>query len=1159
MTHGIAPSWLSKLIRSGRGRRQRTLARARRVRKLIPELLEDRVVLSTYMVTNTSGSASVTGSLGYEIGLAVAANDTAATIVFNNTDVPDNSTIKLQNTSSDVNSAAAEYGPTAFFVNGKSGTNITIDGSGAPGLVIDGDGAVRLFTVASGDSLTLEDLTLQAGYAFGGNGYNGGGGGAGLGGAVFDDGGSFTAEGCTFVNNRAVGGQGGAGIVRTTSIPQHGGGGGGLGASAPTTGVGGGVHGGILGLAGHGRFGGGGGGGTGNNGGDGGGFGGGGGGGGSWSAGSDFGGVGGFGGGGGGGSLGAFGLFGGGHGGSAYLGSHAGGFAGGGGGAGLGGGIFNNQGAITLTNDTFTTNSASGGSGGISGGGPAGAAPGRAGKGLGGAVFARNGSVDATFVTFSGNSAAGGGTDLYVLSDVSAVFNGTSPPTGPATAQLVNCILGQNAATTVSDFFAGADTILGHSAQSPTFTGSTNNLVTLNGGGSDGLPAGALVSGTDPHFAAAGLSKNGGDTKTIALTAASTAAIGTGATGTGVAVDQRGVARASSPDLGAFAFSTGHSYVVTNTSYSSIGSLGAAVGGAVIANDPSATITFSLPDNSTIQLGSSDVSSAAAEYGPTAYFMNGKSGTSITIDGSGAPGLVIDGGKAVRLFTVAGVDSLTLENLTLQNGYAFGGAGYGAGGGGAGLGGAVFDDGGSFAALGCTFLNNQAVGGQGGSGRLGSSGGGGGLGASAPSNGDGGGVNGGVRLGGFGGGGAGGGPSAASGDGGSGGFGGGGGAGGTGFGEGGTGGFGGGGGGGFGTANGGMSRGFAGGIGGENGGGGGAGMGGGIFSNQGAITLTDDTFTANSANGGAAGILNEGGVGPSAGLGLGGAVFARNGSVDATFVTFSGNTAAHGGTDLYVLSDASNGGNETSLAKGSATAQLVNCILGQNAATTVSDFFAGQNGTPVLPTLSGSSNNLVTSNGKAGSNGLPAGALVSGTDPNFAAAGLTNNGGDTDTIALSAQSTAALGTGATGTGITVDQRGDSRGTAPDLGAYQLAVTLVSIAVTPADPSIAKGLTEQFTATGTYSDNSTENLTSEVNWNSATTTVASITDGGLATGLGTGTSTISATLDGVNGQRMSARQRPTGPMAPGRSSRSPSPFPILSPSPEHPSSRLPTAP
>ena len=79
-----------------------------------------------------------------------------------------------------------------------------------------------------------------------------------------------------------------------------------------------------------------------------------------------------------------------------------------------------------------------------------------------------------------------------------------------------------------------------------------------------------------------------------------------------------------------------------------------------------------------------------------------------------------------------------------------------------------------------------------------------------------------------------------------------------------------------------------------------------------------------------------------------------------------------------------------------------------------------------------------------------------------------------------------------------------------------AATLQSIAVTPANPSIAKGLTEQFTATGTYSDSSTQNLTSQVTWASGTTATATIGTGGLATGAGVGTSTISATSGSVVG-------------------------------------------
>src|SRR5206468_74943 len=79
-----------------------------------------------------------------------------------------------------------------------------------------------------------------------------------------------------------------------------------------------------------------------------------------------------------------------------------------------------------------------------------------------------------------------------------------------------------------------------------------------------------------------------------------------------------------------------------------------------------------------------------------------------------------------------------------------------------------------------------------------------------------------------------------------------------------------------------------------------------------------------------------------------------------------------------------------------------------------------------------------------------------------------------------------------------------------------AATLTSIAVTPANPSIAKGTTQQFTATGTYTDSTTQNLTSQVTWVSATPSVATITAAGLATGVATGTSTISATLTGITG-------------------------------------------
>src|SRR4029077_9229502 len=81
-----------------------------------------------------------------------------------------------------------------------------------------------------------------------------------------------------------------------------------------------------------------------------------------------------------------------------------------------------------------------------------------------------------------------------------------------------------------------------------------------------------------------------------------------------------------------------------------------------------------------------------------------------------------------------------------------------------------------------------------------------------------------------------------------------------------------------------------------------------------------------------------------------------------------------------------------------------------------------------------------------------------------------------------------------------------------------AATLVSIQVTSPAASIANGLTQQFTATGVYTDNSTQDLTSVVTWGSSDTTVATISNAsgssGLASAAGTGSTNISASVSGV---------------------------------------------
>ncbi len=83
-------------------------------------------------------------------------------------------------------------------------------------------------------------------------------------------------------------------------------------------------------------------------------------------------------------------------------------------------------------------------------------------------------------------------------------------------------------------------------------------------------------------------------------------------------------------------------------------------------------------------------------------------------------------------------------------------------------------------------------------------------------------------------------------------------------------------------------------------------------------------------------------------------------------------------------------------------------------------------------------------------------------------------------------------------------------------AFRSQRTLVSIAVTPANPSIAIGGHQQFTATGTYSDGSYQNLTNSATWTSSATSIATISSTGLATGVASGNTTITATYGSING-------------------------------------------
>ncbi len=95
----------------------------------------------------------------------------------------------------------------------------------------------------------------------------------------------------------------------------------------------------------------------------------------------------------------------------------------------------------------------------------------------------------------------------------------------------------------------------------------------------------------------------------------------------------------------------------------------------------------------------------------------------------------------------------------------------------------------------------------------------------------------------------------------------------------------------------------------------------------------------------------------------------------------------------------------------------------------------------------------------------------------------------------------------------------------DVAMLNSAATLSSIAVNPANPTPAVGSQTGFTATGTYSDGSTRNLTDVVTWASSNTAVATINTLGTATEIATGSSTISATLGAVSGSTTLSVQPP----------------------------------
>ncbi|HYB21062.1 MAG TPA: Ig-like domain-containing protein, partial [Thermodesulfobacteriota bacterium] len=78
------------------------------------------------------------------------------------------------------------------------------------------------------------------------------------------------------------------------------------------------------------------------------------------------------------------------------------------------------------------------------------------------------------------------------------------------------------------------------------------------------------------------------------------------------------------------------------------------------------------------------------------------------------------------------------------------------------------------------------------------------------------------------------------------------------------------------------------------------------------------------------------------------------------------------------------------------------------------------------------------------------------------------------------------------------------------------LSLSSITVARAKPSMPPGATQQLSATGVYSEGKINDITAQVTWSSSNPSVVTVSESGLATAVAAGAATITATLGTVSG-------------------------------------------
>ena len=144
---------------------------------------------------------------------------------------------------------------------------------------------------------------------------------------------------------------------------------------------------------------------------------------------------------------------------------------------------------------------------------------------------------------------------------------------------------------------------------------------------------------------------------------------------------------------------------------------------------------------------------------------------------------------------------------------------------------------------------------------------------------------------------------------------------------------------------------------------------------------------------------------------------------------------------------------------------------------------------------------------------IAAGTFVDGTTQTLSSVTWSSSDATVATITNDATNLGAADAVATGSATLSACAGSLCGSTTLTAA---APALVTIVVTPANGALPIGQSVQFDAVGTYTDSSTRDLTSSVAWSSESPLVATISSAGLASGVGTGNSNISASLNGVIG-------------------------------------------